>query len=150
MQIQAERAYPEECCGLLLGFYAASLMRAQVQEVRPVANTWTQAVNPFADGDQTANAVSKHNRFWIDPQILLTAQRECRDRGWNLLGVYHSHPDHPARPSERDRQLAWSEYSYPILSVSAQKVTDIRSWRLNEQGQFEAEAIQIVTESERL
>lgn len=143
MQAHAEQTYPEECCGLLLGIYDASHDRAQVQELRPVSNTWTEEVNPFAESDRTPDTSSKRNRFWIDPQILLSAQRECRDRGWNILGVYHSHPDHPAVPSERDRQLAWSGYSYPILSVTAQHVTDCQSWRLDDQGQFYAETIHV-------
>lgn len=142
LQAHAQQTYPEECCGLLLGLTDVINDCAQVQEVRPVKNTWTAAVNPFAEGDRSIEAVSKRNRFWIDPQILLTAQRECRDRGWNVLGVYHSHPDHPAVPSERDRQLAWSGYSYPIVSVNTQQVREIQSWRLNDQGQFSAETIQ--------
>lgn len=144
LKAHAEQTYPEECCGLLLGTSDITNDLAQVQEVRPVDNTWTEVVNPFAASDRATNDVSKRNRFWIDPQILLIAQRECRDRGWNVLGIYHSHPDHPAVPSERDQQLAWSGYSYPILSVTAQQVTEVQSWRLSDQGQFVAETIQTV------
>ena len=141
LQAHAEQTYPEECCGLLLGRYEAETDRAQVLEIRPALNDWTADVNPFAEGDRSADSVSKRNRFWIDPKMLLTAQREGRDRGWVIVGVYHSHPDHPAVPSERDRQLAWSGYAYPILSVTAGRVADIRSWRLNEQHQFAPEPL---------
>lgn len=140
MTQHAEQTYPEECCGLLLGQYEPATNRAHVAEIRPALNDWTIDVNPLEETDRTA-ASSKRNRFWIDPQLLLTTQRECRDRGWNIVGVYHSHPDHPAVPSECDRQLAWSSYSYPILSVTAAGVTDIRSWRLNERGHFEPQRI---------
>ena len=142
LKAHAEQAYPEECCGLLLGISDVINDHAQVQEVRPVHNTWTEEVNPFTESDRSTKTVSKRNRFWIDPQILLMTQRECRDLGWNILGVYHSHPDHPAVPSERDHQLAWPSYSYPILSVTAQQVVEIQSWRLNDQGELAAETIQ--------
>ena len=144
MQADAERSYPDECCGLLLGRYDASQAVAQVTEVLPVENTWTDAVNPFAEDDRSLQTPSKRNRFWIDPQILLEAQRDCRDRGWSIVGIYHSHPDHPAEPSERDRQLAWSGYSYPILSTTARGMVEMKSWRLNDDNHFEAETIQTV------
>ncbi|MEM6517822.1 MAG: M67 family metallopeptidase [Cyanobacteria bacterium P01_C01_bin.70] len=136
MQAHATDIYPEECCGLLLGRYEPARDRAEVAIIQPVTNDWTAAVNPFAASDQIAGDVSKRNRYWIDPKILLTAQRTGRDRGWIILGVYHSHPDHAAVPSERDRQLAWSGYFYPILSVTAGQIVQISSWRLDEHGQF--------------
>jgi len=141
MKAHAEQTYPEECCGLLLGQYDAAHDRAHVHEIRLAHNDWTEAVNPFAEADRIHSNISKRNRFWIDPKLLLTTQRECRDRGWIIVGVYHSHPDHPALPSERDRQLAWSSYAYPILSVTAHRVTEVLSWRLNDHGQFEADPI---------
>ncbi|MEM6836662.1 MAG: M67 family metallopeptidase [Cyanobacteria bacterium P01_C01_bin.120] len=137
MEVHATDTYPEECCGLLLGRYDAAHDRATVAAVQPVTNDWTAAVNPFSQSDRDRHSVSKLNRYWIDPQILLTAQRESRDRGWVILGVYHSHPDHPAVPSERDRQLAWSGYVYPILSVTAQQVSQPLVWRLNDRHQFD-------------
>jgi proteasome lid subunit RPN8/RPN11 len=137
---QAETVYPEECCGLLLGVHDPEHDRRTVYDIRPLTNDWTEAVNPFADRDR-ATPISKGNRYWVDPQALMIAQRDARDRGWIILGVYHSHPDHPAVPSERDRELAWSEYSYPILSVVDGTVAALRSWRLTEAGQFREEAI---------
>ncbi|WP_204138563.1 M67 family metallopeptidase [Halomicronema sp. CCY15110] len=142
MHTEAAQSYPEECCGLLLGVYDARQELARVTEVLPIKNTWTEAVNPFAEDDRSLPSPSKRNRFWIDPQILLHAQRDCRDRGWSIVGIYHSHPDHPAVPSERDRQLAWSGYSYPILSITAEGDVAMQSWRLNGHDHFEVETIQ--------
>jgi proteasome lid subunit RPN8/RPN11 len=59
----------------------------------------------------------------------------------NIIGIYHSHPDHPAVPSESDRLLAWSAYSYIILSVQSNGVADYRSWTLDEEQQFQEEEI---------
>ncbi|MDB9526567.1 M67 family metallopeptidase [Oscillatoria sp. CS-180] len=139
MRVHAEQTYPEECCGLLLGTHDPKQGDRQVCELRPLNNDWTTSVNPFADSD--ASTVSKRSRYWVDPQALMMAQRYVREQGWVVLGVYHSHPDHPAVPSERDRQLAWSDYSYPILSVIAGKVTTIASWRLDDEGRFQLEVV---------
>jgi proteasome lid subunit RPN8/RPN11 len=142
MTAHAEKAYPEECCGLLLGVQKVAQDCRTVHEVQPLTNAWTEDVNPFADSDRLT-PTSKGNRYWVDPQALMTAQRYGRDRGWIILGVYHSHPDHPAVPSECDRQLAWSEYSYPILSVIDGTLAALHSWRLADDGQFQAEVITI-------
>ncbi len=140
MTTHAEKAYPEECCGLLLGVQDEDRDHRIVHEIQPMTNDWTEAVNPFADGD-SPQSVSKANRFWIDPKALMEAQRYGRDRGWIILSVYHSHPDHPSVPSERDRELAWSGYSYPILSVIEGKLASIQSWRLTDKEIFGEEAI---------
>jgi proteasome lid subunit RPN8/RPN11 len=83
----------------------------------------------------------KSDRYWIDPQDLLVAQRYARDRQINILGIYHSHPDHPAVPSESDRLLAWSDYSYLILSVQSGIVSDYRCWTLDQHHQFQLEEV---------
>ena len=142
MTAHAEKGYPEECCGLLLGMQDVDHDRRLVHEVQPLTNDWTEDVNPFADRDRST-ATSKSNRYWVDPKALMEAQRYGRDRGWIILGVYHSHPDHPAVPSERDQQLAWTAYSYPILSVANGKLAALCSWRLSDDGQFHEEAIEI-------
>ncbi|MEO1299609.1 MAG: M67 family metallopeptidase [Cyanobacteria bacterium J06636_16] len=141
MTQQAARTYPEECCGLLLGIRDSESERRWVYELLPMENTWTAEVQSLTEHDLSSATLDKRNRYWIDPKALLAAQRYGRDRGWIVLGVYHSHPNHPAVPSERDRRLAWSDYSYPILSVVDGQVVDIRSWRLGEDSQFYSEAI---------
>lgn len=139
----AESTYPDECCGLLLGTLDAGGDR-RVQLLRSLSNMWTAEINPFAETPAPDTPQTRQNRYWIDPKDLMEAQRESRDRGWIVLGVYHSHPDHVAVPSARDLQLAWSEYSYPILSVVNGKVADIQCWRLGANGEFMAEAIKTV------
>ncbi len=143
MKIAAETAYPEECCGLLLGVQAWEEGWRRVQEVRPLPNQWDETHLAFTDGADGAQSLGKHNRYWVDPKALMQAQREARDRGWIVLGVYHSHPDHPARPSERDRRLAWADYSYPILSVLQGTVVDLQSWRFSDDRPPWPEKIQI-------
>lgn len=143
MTAQAAQTYPEECCGLLLGTWDVKCDRRQVYEVKLLANQWTVESNPFAATPSLDAPQSKQNRFWVDPRDLMTAQRQGRDQGWIILGVYHSHPNHPAVPSERDRQLAWPEYSYPIVSVTNGQVSDIQSWRLDGAGDFQPEVIHV-------
>lgn len=145
---QAEQAYPEECCGLLLGQWEIQTGRRVVLEVCPLKNTWTPDIPETEVAVSAAGqSFDRRRRYWIDPRELLQAQRQSRDRGWVILGVYHSHPDHPAVPSECDRTLAWHEYSYPILSVQAGQVVDCQSWQLDENAQFQAETLEINKES---
>ena len=141
MKQQAVSAYPEECCGLLLGMWDSQGDRRWVLELLPMKNAWTTNVQVLTECSSSSFLLDKRNRYWIDPKALMEAQRYGRDRGWIILGVYHSHPDYPAVPSERDRQLAWSDYSYPILSVVDGQVVDICSWRLGEDNQFYLEII---------
>ncbi len=132
----AEKTYPEECCGLLLGTIEGEAKT--VIEVWPTANMWDKE-NPQNISDK--NILTKRQRYVLDPQMMLKAQREGRDRGLNIIGFYHSHPDHPAVPSECDREYAWPEYSYIIIAVKTGKTTDILSWNLNENYQFQPEQI---------
>ncbi|NER82366.1 MAG: M67 family metallopeptidase [Leptolyngbya sp. SIO1D8] len=141
MAAQAKLTYPEECCGLLLGTQNLKQDRRWVHELLPMENKWTAEVQALTETETPSGELDKRTRYWIDPKALMKAQRYGRDRGWIILGIYHSHPDHPAVPSERDRYLAWSEYSYPILSVVNGQVVDVRSWRLKEDSRFHSEAI---------
>src|SRR5206468_228314 len=70
---------------------------------------------------------SRHNRYLISPETVLAANKEARALGLDVAGYYHSHPDHPARPSEFDRDHAWPGLSYVIVSVEGGKVADTRS-----------------------
>jgi proteasome lid subunit RPN8/RPN11 len=147
IQALAERAYPAECCGLLLGQVrredgAVPATTKVLLEVWETENAWEKAL---ADGSlpdiavSTGQHLAKTERYWIDPKDLLTAQRYARDRGLTILGVYHSHPNHPAIPSECDRSLAWAEYSYIIVSVQQGAAQAIRCWSLDENHQFQEE-----------
>jgi proteasome lid subunit RPN8/RPN11 len=136
----ARQTYPEECCGLLIGSRHPD---KRLVEVRSLLNAWN------AEAEATLAALippgsGKTDRYWIDPRDLLTAQREARDRQLDLIGVYHSHPNHAAIPSESDRLIAWAEYSYLIVSVRPQQATECCCWVLDDQHQFQPEEILIV------
>ena len=109
----AAAAYPEECCGILLG--KAEGERLLVQRIVPADNEREE---------------SRGNRFVIGPETVLAAQRAAREEGLEIVGYYHSHPDHPAQPSEFDRENAWPGVSYLIVAVTGGKPSEVRSWRL--------------------
>ena len=118
--------YPEECCGVLIG--------------RPTA-AGTTAVERLLSVDNERGD-SRHNRYVIAPETVLAAQRQARAAGLEIVGYYHSHPDHPARPSEFDREHAWPGLSYLIVSIEHGEVADTRSWRLDDDRErFDEETI---------
>lgn len=120
---EARSAYPNECCGVLVGTTSGDDVR--VSRAVPTAN---------ARGDQT-------DRFEIPTEEILRAMRLSRKRGEEIVGYYHSHPDRPARPSKRDRRDAWEGVSYLIASVSGGLASGVRSWRLSEEGDFREEPV---------
>jgi proteasome lid subunit RPN8/RPN11 len=75
---------------------------------------------------------SPRNRFLILPEDFLQGEQEARRRGADIIGFYHSHPDHPARPSEYDREHAWPWYSYLILRVEQGTPREMTGWLLTE------------------
>ncbi|MEO5619060.1 MAG: M67 family metallopeptidase, partial [Candidatus Eisenbacteria bacterium] len=83
---------------------------------------------------------SRHNRFLISPEQFLAAEKQARAAGLDVVGFFHSHPDHPSRPSAFDLEHAWPWYSYLIVSVEQGLVQDAHSWRLTEdRSRFEPE-----------
>ena len=140
-----------------------------VAQVIPVANAWEPGLlndmDSLGNSDARSNSADNpsggdtqdqpkthgaHDRYWIDPADLLRVQREAHDQGLEIIGIVHSHPDHPAVPSECDRRLAWPVYSYLIASVWGGQVTDMQSWRLNDSAQFEPEKIQVIPFSSQI
>lgn len=117
-QIEREgaQAYPNECCGILFGHDRAG--RRIVSRLEAVANVYDPA--------------ERYHRFSIEPKQLMEAEKAAADAGEMVLGFYHSHPDHPARPSETDRQAAWPFYSYIIVSIARGEALDMTSWVLDE------------------
>lgn len=107
--------YPREACGLLLGRIEGRRRVAEV--VHPARNLAVERA---------------HDRYELDPRDQLAAERAARDAGREVIGVWHTHPDHPATPSETDRAAAWSGWSYLILSVVRGELAEVRSWRLDE------------------
>jgi proteasome lid subunit RPN8/RPN11 len=77
----------------------------------------------------------QRRRFAVDPLALIKAEKSASTDGTLVLGFYHSHPDHPARPSEFDREHAWPFYSYVIVSIAQGKPVDMTSWVLDDQTQ---------------
>lgn len=121
----ASISYPEECCGVLIGRCHSGA--TFVERVLSVGNERED---------------SRETRYLISPETVLAAHKEARALGLEVVGYYHSHPDHPAEPSAFDRENAWPGVSYVIVSVAQRRVTGARSWRWNEaQGAFEEEVI---------
>jgi len=92
---------------------------------------------------------NRHNRYLIPPEVILRTEREARAEGSDIIGYYHSHPDHPSKPSAFDREHAWPGYSYLIVSVRGDgsagggRARDERSWRLsNDRKRFDEEPIE--------
>lgn len=128
----AEETYPHECCGVLLG-----RMDGDARTVTSIA----RCGNTRTD--------SPHNRYHIDPRELVRIQREGRERGEDIVGFYHSHPDHPARWSPTDLAEAhWIGCSYVITSVQNAKADATASFELagNDENdkKFADEQIQIL------
>jgi proteasome lid subunit RPN8/RPN11 len=129
----AEQTYPHECVGLLLGRFDGS--RKLVEEVFAAQNTWTAEVG-LTDAEQEH---SQRDRFYLDPRDYLRADRVARARGLDIVACYHSHPDHPALPSERDRVGAQgvgggSLFSFLIQSVRDGRAAELTSWLLADEG----------------
>jgi proteasome lid subunit RPN8/RPN11 len=124
-----EESYPEEGAGFLLGDDSENGKRA-VTEVFPLINSREDA--------------ARHNRYLITPEEYLKAELTADKLGLSLIGVFHSHPDHPNQPSEYDREWAQPFFSYIITSVNEGKAVESRSWRLTEdRSKFEEEEIKI-------
>jgi proteasome lid subunit RPN8/RPN11 len=138
IQHHGEQIYPEECCGILLGKVEGA--RKIVVEVIPTVNGW-QDGGLAADVEGRDRVRSKRDRYIIPPEEILQAQTSGRDRGLDIIGFFHSHPDYPATPSECDRLNAWDIYSYVIISVMGGRGITINSWVLDDHGVFQPETI---------
>jgi len=99
---EGEKAYPNECCGVLLGLLGETGEKSVVQ-ILPISNE-------FSEGEQ-------YHRFLITPENMLDAEKKARALKLDVLGFYHSHPDHPAKPSDYDREHALPFYSYIITEI---------------------------------
>jgi len=124
--------YPHECCGALLGHDSEANGQDAVREVFGLL----PLVNRRDD--------SPRNRFSVTAEDVLEADKSAQAQGLEVIGWYHSHPDHPARPSQYDRDHAWPWYSYVIVSVQNGAPQDMTSWRLNDdREEFSPEGIEI-------
>jgi len=120
----AREAYPYECCGALLG------AGPTVALALPLPNTSDEP---------------KERRFRIQPDDYRRAETRAELEGYELLGFYHSHPNHPARPSAYDLEHAWPNLTYVIVSIESDRIGDQTAWLLSEdRSRFESVELSIV------
>jgi len=110
----AAAAYPEEGCGVLIGVLRDS----------PLIVAATSGRNLRSD--------RRRDRYELDPGDIVAAERRARRDGYDVVGFWHSHPDHPARPSAFDTERAWAEYVYAICATSLVGSGEVRAFRLDE------------------
>ncbi len=133
IHINGAAAYPEEGAGLLLG--RADGDRREVVSILALSNAREDA--------------ARHNRYLITPQDMLRGEQAADRLGLDVIGIFHSHPDHPNRPSEFDREWALPWFSYVITSVQSGRAVESRCWQLSEdRSEFKEEEI-IMIEEER-
>ena len=119
-------AYPNECNGLIVGDYQSRT----AAKVYPVKNVHTETTR---------------TRYQIDPKQHLQIERQARAAGQEVIAVYHSHPDAPAKPSAHDREHAWPSYAYIIVSVVHGRADRLQAWTLREDGTaFEEEQLRVI------
>ena len=111
IRIHGQETYPHECCGALVGRDGA------VTAVVALPNTTDEG---------------PRRRFMVRPSDYQLAERRATELGGELLGFYHSHPDHPARPSQYDLDHAWPTFAYIIVSVADGSASDMTVWYLQE------------------
>ncbi len=123
----AERDYPNECCGVLLGDLVGDVRH--IRELRPATNVH--------NGDT-------ERRYLVSPELMLELMRQERTTGRLILGFYHSHPDCAAIPSECDREWAFPFYTYIIVSVQQGEAQAPLAWLLSDDRErFLAETIEV-------
>jgi proteasome lid subunit RPN8/RPN11 len=127
IRTDGEAAYPNECCGIILG----EINGDESKNARRVV----AIINSREDGEQ-------YHRFLITPEDMLRAEQTARAAKLEVIGFYHSHPDHPSAPSGYDKDHALPFYSYVIVSVDKGKAQVLTSWVLtNDRFTFEQEKI---------
>jgi proteasome lid subunit RPN8/RPN11 len=125
IRLHGEADYPHECCGLLIGSFDASGAKV-ADEILPIGNSREEP--------------AKRTRFLIAPEDLMRGEKHARQRQRDVVGFYHSHPDHPAVPSAFDLEHAWPVYSYVIVSVRDGRAEDLFSYELRaDRSRFDAE-----------
>lgn len=147
IRADGEAQFPRECCGVLIGEILEGVK--SVVEVRALPNTFEPSEEFERSVDSGASdrstTVGQERRYMVSPDTMFQLMREERATKRKVLGFYHSHPNHPARPSEYDRVWAMPWYSYIIISVLQGRPDEMTCWLLSEDGaRFDAEPIQTV------
>lgn len=120
IQQHGEATYPHECCGFLLG---------RLEDNRHIVQQTQRAQNQRSD--------SPHNRYQISPQEYMRAERLAAEAELEIIGFYHSHPDHPAQPSKFDLENAWPGLVYVIVGVNEGRADKTTAWELmDDRSQF--------------
>ena len=121
-------AYPNECCGILFGS----------------EENGVNTVKALKSIENARESGEQYHRFLITAEDMMDAELEARKLGFEIVGFYHSHPDHPARPSDYDRDHALPFYSYIILRVAEGRPELMTSWRLQlSREAFDSEELEI-------
>ena len=125
IEAHARESYPDECCGFMFGHinHADERLVNQTQRVENILQ------------------VDRRRRFEISPREYMAAEDYAEEHALTLLGIYHSHPDHPPVASATDLKYAQPFFSYVIQSVREGYIADLRSWRLSSESRFEEEVI---------
>jgi len=126
---QGEEGYPFEICGFLIGKIDFENDKREVVEVFQVENQNKERAN---------------DRFEISPKDFLKVENYVSEKKLEIVGIYHTHPDHPNRPSQTDLMFAQPDMSYIILSVKNGKAEDWKSWILDDEGKFVEEEVKII------
>ncbi len=140
---QGSKGFPDEVCGFLVG--TAKGDDKTITDVWPIENGWEQAGDSLAGAADAFLGEEKGRRFFIPPGEWQKADQRARAAGVDILGCYHTHPNHPARPSVHDLQMAqgtFPGYSYIILSVQEGNPDEMTSWVLRDDySEFDEEKI---------
>jgi proteasome lid subunit RPN8/RPN11 len=128
MHAHASFTYPEECCGLLVGSFEDGTKTKRALEAKRMGNVFRKE--------------ERFHRYTIDPKEFLVAESEAESHGFEVVGIYHSHPNAPAKPSAFDRDRAWPTLSYVVIEIRDAKPVETKSWVLKEdRSEFEPEGI---------
>jgi len=117
IRMDGEAAYPNECCGIILG---------EIGDDGTKNAKRTVAINNSGEDGE------RYHRFLITPEDMLRAEQLARTEKLEVIGFYHSHPDHPSAPSGYDKDHALPFYSYVIVSVDVGKAQVLTSWELTD------------------
>jgi proteasome lid subunit RPN8/RPN11 len=113
IKAHAVDSYPNECSGLIVGLYDKGVAK----RIFPMKNVHSEGT---------------HNRYLIDPKEYVQVEKQARSLGQDVIGIYHSHPDVPAKPSQYDTDHTWPFYTYVIASVMKKKVDHVLAWTLRD------------------
>lgn len=130
LSIHGIQAYPEECCGAMLGTIDSKNQLKIVTELVKIENSSNK---------------NKHRRFTITSQDYMQLEKKAKEKKLTLLGFYHTHPDHPCQPSQTDLKYSWPFFSYIILSIKDGNIDKCRSFFLDEKlNEFKEESFEII------